>query len=99
VEANPTAPLSKAAASLISIDEPNVLLVGARKATGSDGLLLRLWEVSGKPTTAHIRLGAAEVNRATAVSLVEDPQGPLEIRDGAIAAPIRGRGLASVIVE
>ena len=98
-EKNPRGELTAPSGSLLSIDEPNVFLVGARRATEGDGLILRLWELTGKPTTAHVRLPHCPPKKATACNLVEDPQGPLEIRDGAIAIPIRGSGLATVRVE
>jgi len=99
VQANPRGPLAGPSGSLVSIDEPNVFLVGARRAAEGDGLILRLWELTGKPTTAHVRLPHIPIKKATACNLVEEPQGPLEIRDGAIAVPIRGSGLATVRVE
>jgi hypothetical protein len=99
LQANPDGPLTAPSGSLLSIDEPNVFLVGARRAAEGDGLILRLWELTGKPTTAHVRLPHCPAKKATACNLVEEPQGPLEIRDGAIAVPIRGSGLATVRVE
>jgi hypothetical protein len=99
VKANPSGPLTAPSGSLVSIDEPNVFLVGARRAAEGDGLILRLWELTGKPTTAHVRLPHVPFKKATACNLVEEPQGPLEIRDGTIAVPIRGSGLATVRVE
>ncbi len=98
-EANPGGLLPAAGASLVTIDEPNVLLVGARQASEGDGLLLRLWEANGQATTAHVRLGPIPVKKATATNLVEEPRGELEVTDGVIAVPIRGSGLATVRVE
>jgi hypothetical protein len=86
-------------ASLFSIEEPGVMLLGAKQADSGKGLVLRLWEVSGKPTTAHIRLNHLPVRKATACNLVEEPQGRLKISNNAISVPIRGSGLATVLVE
>ena len=99
VDANPAGKLAAPAASLVSIDEPNVILVGTRRSTTGNSLLLRLWELSGRATTAHVRLGPIPAQKATACNLVEDPQGPLDLRDKTIAVPIRGFGLATVLVE
>ena len=85
--------------SLVSVAEPNVMLVGAKRPDGGAGLILRLWEISGQATTAHVRLSQSAAQKATACNLVEEPAGPLEIRDGTIAVPIRARGLATVRVE
>jgi alpha-mannosidase len=99
VDANQRGPLAEPAASLVSVDEPNVIVIGARKATVGDGLMVRLWEVSGKATTAHVRLHGAAVKKATACNLVEAPQGDVEVKQGAVCVPIRASGLATVIVE
>jgi alpha-mannosidase len=99
VEANPNGPLAAPSGSLIEIAEPNVFLVAAKKAEASDALVLRLWEVSGKATTAHVRVPLLKPRKATACNLVEEPQGELELKDGAIAVPLRASGLATVLVE
>jgi hypothetical protein len=99
VKANPQGRLTAPAASLVSIDEPNVLLVGARRAAEGDALVLRLWELTGHPATAHVRLSSIPTRKATACNLMEEPQGPLEIQGGAIAVPLRASGLATVRVE
>lgn len=61
--------------------------------------MLRLWELTGKATTAHVRLAGPPAKKATACSLVEAPQGELTIQDDVIAVPIRAKGLATVRVE
>jgi len=99
VEANANGPLPAGSASLITVAEPNVIVIGTKQAEAGKGLVIRLWELSGQATTAHIRLTGLTAQRATACNLVEDPAGPLEITDGAIAVPIKGFGLATVIVE
>ena len=99
VEAQADGPLPAAGASLVEVAEPNVLLVAAKQADSGDGLVVRLWEVGGQATTAHVKLPQAKPKKATACSLVEEPQGDLQIKDGTIAVPIRGRGLATVLVQ
>jgi alpha-mannosidase len=98
-ETNPNGPLAQPSGSLIEIAEPNVFLVSAKKADAGDALVLRLWEVSGKATTAHVRIPLLKPKKATAANLVEEPQGALEVKDGAIAIPIKVSGLATVLVE
>jgi len=95
----PDGALTAAAASLISIEEPNVILIGARLARDSEALVLRLWELSGKATTAHVRLAGRSAQKATACNLVEVPQGDLSLSDGAVAVPVRAFGLATVRIE
>jgi hypothetical protein len=99
VKPNPQGPLAAGSGSLISVDEPSVLVVGTRQARDGRGLLIRLWELTGKATTAHVRLGPLAIRNATSCNLVEEPQGPLVVRDAAIEVPIRGSGLATVRVD
>jgi hypothetical protein len=98
-EANPAGTLSAPATSLIEIAEPNVLLVGLKRAEADEGLVLRLWEVAGQATTAHVRLPLVPFQKARSTSLVEEPGESLEVRQSAVAVPIRGCGLATVLVQ
>ncbi len=91
--------LPAGSASLVDIAEPNVLLIGAKQAEDGKGLVLRLWEVSGQPTTAHVRLNHLPLRRATVCNLVEEPQGKLQVRDNVVTVPIRGSGLSTVVVQ
>ena len=100
VKANPQGPLPAEPTSLISVDEPGVIVIGTKKADEGGGLIVRLWELTGKATTAHLRVDRrVPAARAMACNLVEEPQHPLESRDGRIAVPIRGSGLATVRIE
>jgi hypothetical protein len=46
-----------------------------------------------------VRLKSIPAKKAAACNLVEEPQEALEIKDNVIAVPVRGRGLATVMVE
>jgi hypothetical protein len=98
-EARAGASLPSAPTSLVDIAEPNVLLIGAKQAEAGGALVLRLWEVSGHAATAHVRLTHLPARKTTACNLVEEPQGPLEIKDHVISVPMRGSGLATVMVQ
>jgi hypothetical protein len=97
--ANPDGSLPGDSAGLLTIREPNVLLVGMKRADSGAGLVLRLWEVSGRATTAHVQLPGVPFTSARRCSLVEEPQQSLEVRQSAVAVPIRGSGVATVLVE
>jgi hypothetical protein len=97
--ANPTGLLPSGSASLVEIAEPNVLLVGMKRAEADQGLVLRLWEVTGQATTAHVRLPLVPFRKACSANLVEKIQDPLEVRQSAVAVPVRGSGLATVILH
>ena len=91
--------LTKPAASLVEIAEPNVLLIGAKQAETGDALILRLWEIAGKPTTATVKFPLFPVAKATVCNLVEEPQRPAVMEYGAVLVPLRGAGLATLAVE
>jgi hypothetical protein len=100
VGANPQGPLPSEPTSLLSVAEPGVIVITAKQADQDGALVVRLWELTGQQTTAHLRLDRRiPAAKATACNLVEDPEGPLELRDGVVAVPIRGRGLATVRIE
>jgi hypothetical protein len=100
VGGNPSGPLPAGPTSLLSVAEPNVLVLGTKLADEESGLIVRLWELAGQRTDAHLRL-APELGgkQAEACTLVEDPLRPLEVREGVVTVPIRGRGLATVRIE
>jgi hypothetical protein len=58
-----------------------------------------LWEIAGKPTTVQVRLPKTPFEKATACNLVEAAQAPLQIRKGAVSVPIRGSGVATVLLD
>jgi hypothetical protein len=97
--ANPGGLLPAGAESLLEIAEPNVLLVGMKRPEAESGLVLRLWEVSGRATTAHLRFPWLPLRKACAANLVEEIQGPLKVRQSAVAVPVRGAGLATVLLQ
>jgi hypothetical protein len=98
-QAKAGAPLPPGSASLVEVREPNVLLLCAKQAEAGGALVLRLWEVSGQPATAHVHIAHLPARKAVACNLVEEPQGPLELREGVISVPIHGGGLATVMVH
>jgi len=98
-DANPDGPLPAESASLVEIAEPNVLLIGMKQAENGESLILRLWETTGKPTTAHVTLAHVPVKKATLCNLVEVPQEELEVQQSTVAVPVRGSGLATVSVQ
>ena len=100
VQANPQGPLSEQPTSLLAVDEPGVIVIGVKQADEGRGLVVRLWEVTGQATTAHLRLDKhIPVAKAVACNLVEEAQNALEVQDGVISVPVRGSGLATVRIE
>ena len=100
VKANPQGPLPGEPTSLVSVAEPNVVVTALKRADEGQALIVRLWELTGQPTTAHLRLnGLIPAAKAQACNLVEEPAAPLEISGGQVAVPVRGAGLATVRIE
>jgi alpha-mannosidase len=96
---NTSGALPATSGSLIQITNPNVLLIGAKKADRGEGMILRLWEVSGRSTTTRVRLNHFSATKATACNLSEDPHENLSVEDGTIPVPIRGFGLATIRLD
>ncbi|MGQ9737039.1 MAG: alpha-mannosidase [Armatimonadota bacterium] len=65
-----------ASQSFAEVLTPNVMLSGMKKAEDSDALIIRLYEVEGKPTTAEVRLSSvlAQANAlAVETDILEQP--------------------------
>jgi hypothetical protein len=100
VASNPRGPLSGEPASLVSVAEPNVLVTAIKRSDDGRAFVVRLWEVAGRATTAHLQLAPGlRAVRAAACNLVEEPAETLELRDGRVTVPVRGAGLATVRIE
>ena len=100
VKANPQGPLPEIPISLVSVAEPGVIVTGTKLANEGGGLIVRLWELTGRATTAHVQLDRhIPAAKAQACNLMEEPLNPLEIHDGVIAVPVRGSGLATIRIE
>jgi len=95
----PRGTLPADSASFIEIQEPSVVLIGAKTAEKGDGLILRLWNVSRTSTTAHIRLPLFPVKKAILCTLVEEPIHPLDVHEGSVSVPLRAAGIATVRIE
>ena len=57
IEPNAQAPLPETPTSLVSVAEPNVIVVGTKQADGGKGLIVRLWECRAsqpRPTCGSI---------------------------------------------
>jgi hypothetical protein len=98
-DGNPSGSLPPDSASLVQIMDPNVLLIGSKKADAGEGLILRLWEISGRATTTNVRLNHLRAHKVTACNLAEEPQDNLPLKNGAFSVPVRGFGLATIRVD
>ncbi len=99
VGANPNGSLTAQAGSLLGVAEPNAQLIEVRQANDGAGTIVRLWETSGKETTAHLDVRALGAKKASACNLVEDGSTPLELNQGVAAVPLKSHGVATVRLE
>lgn len=88
--------LPAADTSLFKIENPNVILLCAKKAEDGDDMIVRLWEATGKSTEATLDVRRLGFSRASSCSLVEEVGGPLSLADGKVTVPVRAFGLATV---
>jgi alpha-mannosidase len=92
-----------ASAGHAEVRTPNVMLSGMKKAEDGDALIVRLYEMEGKPTTAQVRLSEAlcPANApAEEVDLVEQSLtvNTARMTDGVLSANIPAFGLVTVKV-
>ena len=88
------------AASFLTVEPDNVMVLTVKQAEDGDGLIVRLFENSGKACTARLTLPAVpfrpQFRRAEECSLVEEPKQRLRLSGGAVEVPLKGFGLATV---
>jgi len=66
--------------SFIKIDKPNVIVTAFKVAENKDGLVIRLREIEGKPTTFSIKIPFIHIKEAYICNLMEEEKKPLDIK-------------------
>jgi alpha-mannosidase len=100
VEPNPLGSLPGEPTSLVSVEEPGVMITAMKRSEDGKALIVRLWELTGKATTAHLRIDShLPAGNAWSCNLVEDDSRPLPLANGVVSVPIRGAGVATVKIE
>ena len=84
--------------SFVSTTDANVVLDTVKKAEDSDALLLRLYEAHGARGTAKIKC-AWPVVSASFCNILEEDQGPAELRNGELVVPYRPYQIISLLVK
>ncbi|HMN41921.1 MAG TPA: glycoside hydrolase family 38 C-terminal domain-containing protein [Phycisphaerales bacterium] len=91
-------PLGKSL-SLLTCDNPSVMVTAVKKAEGSDDLIVRLRELSGKDAPGvRITLAGAAAS-AVEVDGQERPIAPAKVESGALLADVHGYGLRAFAVK
>jgi hypothetical protein len=84
--------------SLVSVDEPNVVVQTTKQAdAGGAGLTVRLAEVAGQGGTAHLRL-PFQVGSATLDDVTEQPVSSLTTAGNEVSVPVEKHGVVTVTV-
>jgi alpha-mannosidase len=89
-----------ARAGWMEVTPPNAILSGMKQAEDGDGLIVRLYEVEGKATTAQVRLDAALAPAnapVTVVNALEEPiDGAASLRDGVLTVDLPAAATVAV---
>jgi alpha-mannosidase len=83
-------------ASLLEIENPNVVLVTWKMAEDGEGTILRLEEIAGKPATAHVSSKFFRIARAWRCSGLEDNQSEMTTKGGGVEVLLRPFEIATV---
>jgi alpha-mannosidase len=92
-------PLEPGSASFFPVDKPNVLLTTLKRAEDGNGVIIRLIETHGRPTTASVALPHVEVTKATLTNLVEEDQGAAVFTEHQVEAKLKAFGIATIRIE
>ncbi len=84
--------------SLVSCDNPSVMVMAAKKAEDSDEIVVRLRELTGAAATGvHVKFGMA-ASAAREIDGQEREIGKAKVADGALVADVHGYGLRAFAV-
>ncbi len=85
------------------VETPEVMLTAIKKAEHSDGVVIRLAELTGKSVKARVMLDrqfAEGLTSATPVDLLERPIGdPIPFRDGHVTAPVNAYSFITLLLS
>ena len=91
--------LAPDSASFCSVETPNVMLTTLKRAEDGDGLIIRLIETQGEPTTATVRLPHIKVAKATVTNLVEENQHRAVFTEHEIQVSLKAFGITTIRIE
>ncbi|MBL7184847.1 MAG: hypothetical protein ISS70_00860 [Phycisphaerae bacterium] len=92
-------PLAPDSASFCSVDKPNVLLTTLKRAENGEGIIIRLIETQGEPTTASVTFPHIAVARATVTSLVEENNSRAVFTEHRVQIDLKAFGIATIRIE
>ncbi|MFC1604064.1 glycoside hydrolase family 38 C-terminal domain-containing protein [Planctomycetota bacterium] len=92
-------PLAPDTMSFCSVDKPNVLLITLKKAEDGDGIIIRLIETQGEPTTALVTLPHISVTEATVTNLVEENKARTAFTEHEVRVDLKAFGITTIRIE
>ena len=84
-----------AEASLVALDSPEVVVSALKLAEDSDGIVVRVYNISDEPTSASVRLNAP--GSASRVDLNEENGSPVVMQGGAMRMSLRRNEIATLL--
>jgi len=92
-------PLAPGTMSFCSVDRPNVLLTTLKRAEDGAGIIIRLIETQGEPTTASVTFPHIAAARATITNLVEENKSRAVFTEHQVQVNLRAFGTATIRIE
>jgi hypothetical protein len=86
-------------ASFCRLDKPNLLVVTIKRAEDGHGLIVRLIETDGNPTTATLTMPAVTVEKAWLTNPVEENQTALSCLEHSVTVPAKAFGITTVRLQ
>jgi hypothetical protein len=82
--------------SFLSVTPDHAVITGFRPADG-EGLILRLWEVTGQPVNAQVEIaGLDPLTHPVHTDLLETDREPLQCVAGKPILPLKGSGVEAI---
>jgi len=92
-------PLAPDSATFCSVDKPNVMLTTLKRAEDGAGIIIRLIEMQGEPTTASVTLPHLTVAKATVTNLIEENKGRPVFTEHQVQVDLKAFGIATIRIE
>jgi alpha-mannosidase len=105
LEVNPVAAgtgpamLAANSASLLHLDNPNVVVTAWKLAEDGDGSIVRVEEISGKPAAVHISSDYLRVLQAWLSNVLEDRLSSLSALDGGVKIQLKPFEVATIRIQ
>jgi alpha-mannosidase len=83
-------------ASFLELRPENVVLLTLKPSEAGSGLIVRVQEIGGEQTTAHLHFQGTQLGSAFLCNLLEEQTGKLSVRGDVVEIPLKPYGVATV---